>query len=91
MKKNSKVIPKFKSEKEEDEFWQKNDSSQFINWSEVKNGIFPDLKPSTNSISLRLPLILLSRIKNAANKRDIPYQSFIKMMLSDRIEEIEKY
>lgn len=83
MKKN-KPIPKFKDLAKEREFWQKADSTEFIDWSEVKPVVFPNLQPSTKTISLRLPESLYSRIKNEAHKRDVPYQSLIKLIL-DRV------
>lgn len=76
-----KKIPKFTSEKQEQLFWQKNDSADFIDWNEAKFTQLPNLKPSTKSISLRLPEDVLNDIKIIANKKDIPYQSLMKMLL----------
>lgn len=84
--KKLKNIPKFKNEDEEREFWSKNDSTEFIDWSESKPVSFPNLKPSTKTISLRLPEFLLNDIKIIANKRDVPYQSLIKIILKERID-----
>ncbi len=84
--KKLKNIPKFKSEKEEREFWSNNDSSEFINWDKSKLSSFPKLRPSTKTISLRLPEFLLNDIKIIAHKRDVPYQSLIKIILKERID-----
>jgi predicted DNA binding CopG/RHH family protein len=85
-KKNFKTIPKFKNIKEEKLFWQKNDTTDYIDWNKANYAVFPNLKPSTKTISIRLPEPLLDAVKELANKRDIPYQSFIKTILSDRIQ-----
>lgn len=92
MKKNKqlKQIPDFKSEDDEREFWAKNDSTDFIDWDDAQEVKFPNLKFSNERISLRLPLWLLEDIKIAANKRDVPYQSFIKMILAREIEKENK-
>ena len=82
-----KKIPKFKSEDEEREFWSTHDSLDYIDWSKAKRIKFPNLKPSTKTISIRLPETLLSDIKFLANKKDVPYQSLIKMFLYEKIEE----
>ncbi len=82
-----KKIPKFKSEDEERKFWSTHDSSDYIDWSKAKRVTFPNLKPSTKTISIRLPETLLSDIKFLANKKDVPYQSLIKMFLYEKIEE----
>lgn len=84
--KKLKKIPKFKNEAEEQEFWSKEDSTSYINWSEAKRVSFPYLKPSTKTISIRLPEHLIEDIKILANKRDVPYQSFIKVILKERID-----
>jgi predicted DNA binding CopG/RHH family protein len=81
-----KNIPKFKNEDEEREFWAKNDSSEYINWKKSKPVFFSKLKPSTKTISLRLPEYLLEELRIIANKRDIPYQSLIKVFLKERID-----
>ena len=83
-----KKIPKFKSEKEEREFWEKNDSTEFIDWNNAKIGIFPNLKKSTKTISLRLPADMLNKLKTKANMLDIPYQSLIKMILQKELNNI---
>lgn len=83
---NTKKIPKFKSEDEEREFWAKEDSTEYIDWENARKVISPDLKPSLKTISLRLPELMLAELKLLANKRDIPYQSLLKMFLAERIE-----
>ena len=83
---NQKKIPKFKNEDEEREFWSREDSTRYVDWSRAKTATFPDLKPSTRTISLRLPESILNDIKSIANKRDVPYQSLIKIFLKERIE-----
>jgi predicted DNA binding CopG/RHH family protein len=80
-----KPIPKFSSEAEERTFWESRDSTEFVDWSQAKNVRLPKLKPSTQAISLRLPLSLLERIRIEANKRDVPYQSLIKTWLSEKV------
>lgn len=83
-----KKIPKFKNEVEEQKFWQSHDSSDFVDWSKSRNDIFfPNLKPSTKTISLRLPEALLYRLKAMANEQDVPYQSLIKILLNEKLEE----
>lgn len=86
MNKKLKPIPRFKSEDAEREFWAKADTSAYFDWDKAESVIFPNLKPTTKSISLRLPDYLLSRIKEIANSRDVPYQSLMKMFLADRVE-----
>src|ERR1700743_2969199 len=76
-----KPIPAFKTEAEERKFWETHDSTDYVDWSKAERARFPNLKPSTTAISIRLPLGLLEQIKIAANKRDVPYQSLIKMWL----------
>lgn len=82
-----KKIPDFKDEAEEREFWETHDSSEYLDWSKAKPVALPRLKPSTKTISLRLPESLLDRIKIEANKRDMPYQSLIKAWLADDVNE----
>ncbi len=77
-----KKIPKFKSESAEKKFWQEHDSVDYIDWSKAKRAQFPNLKPSTKTISLRLPENLLNELKVLANKEDVPYQTLIKILLS---------
>lgn len=87
MKKKLKPIPKFKNEDEERDFWAKADSSDYFDWSKAEEVVFPNLKLSTESISLRLPKSLLALIKELANKKDVPYQSLMKIFLSEKVEE----
>jgi predicted DNA binding CopG/RHH family protein len=86
--KNLKAIPKFKTEAEERRFWEEHDSTRYIDWSGAKSARFPNLKPSTQSISLRLPASLLDNIKIEANRRDVPYQSLIKVWLAEKTEAV---
>ena len=81
-----KKIPKFQSEAEERLFWQKHDSSEYIDWSDAENVVMPKLKPSTRSISIRLPESMIEELKVIANKRDVPYQSLLKIFISERID-----
>ena len=87
MEKKLKNIPKFKEEDHERAFWSKNDTTDYIDWSKAKRVTFPNLKPSTQTISLRLPAGLLNAIKNLANRRDMPYQSFLKNVLFEKVQE----
>ena len=84
-KKRLKPVPKFATEAEERKFWETHDSSPYVDWSKAQRMRFPNLKPSMTSISLRLPVSLLEEIKIAANKRDVPYQSLIKMWLAEKV------
>ena len=86
MTKTAKPVPTFASEAEERTFWEANDSSEHVDWSKAERVRLPNLKPSSTSISLRLPNALLERIKVAANKRAVPYQSLIKTWLSEKID-----
>ena len=88
MTENRRPIPVFKTEAEERAFWESHDSSDHVDWSKAKRTRFPNLKPSTKAISLRLPVDLLERIKMAANKRDVPYQSLIKVWLSEKVDAV---
>ena len=82
-----KKIPQFKNEKQEAEFWQKNDSANFIDWSKAEtNAEMPNLKPSTKTISLRLSESMLNDLKTVANKKDVPCQSFIKIIIDERLK-----
>lgn len=82
-----KKIPDFKTEEEEREFWAKEDSTQYIEWNEARRVVLPKLKPSRKKISLRLPELMLAELKLLANKRDIPYQSLLKIFLAERIDQ----
>ena len=80
-----KPVPTFRTEAEERKFWEMHDSTDYVDWSKAERVRFPNLKPSTTAISIRLPSALLEQIKIAANKRDVPYQSLIKMWLAEKI------
>jgi predicted DNA binding CopG/RHH family protein len=88
MKNKLKEARVFKSEAEERAFWEKNDSAGHVDWSKAESVRLPNLKPSATAISLRLPNGLLERIKIAANKRDVPYQSLIKTWLAEKLENV---
>ncbi|MBN7796332.1 BrnA antitoxin family protein [Parahaliea mediterranea] len=83
----AKKIPKFKTEAEERAFWESHDSSDYVDWKRAQPVLMANLKPSTKTISLRLPESLLESIKIEANKRDMPYQSLIKVWLSEDVKE----
>jgi len=80
-----KKPPQFTSEADERKFWETHDSSEYVDWTKAERARLANLKPSTKSISLRLPEPLLDQIKIAANKRDVPYQSLIKMWLAEKV------
>jgi predicted DNA binding CopG/RHH family protein len=82
-----KQIPDFKSEDEERDFWATHDSADYLDWSQAKRALLPRLKPSTKTISLRLPESMLNELRLLANKRDVPYQSLIKIVLQERIDQ----
>jgi predicted DNA binding CopG/RHH family protein len=79
-------IPKFKNEKEERAFWASRDSADYIDWKKGKKAVFSNLRPSLKSISLRLPESMIEELRLLANKKDVPYQSLLKVFLSERIE-----
>lgn len=85
MNKPLKPVPTFTTESEEREYWEQHDSTEHLDWSKAKRVAFPNLKPSTKTISLRLPQHLLDSIKAAANSRDVPYQSLIKVWLQEKL------
>ena len=87
MNKKLKKIPKFANESEEREFWLSHDTTDYLDWSKAKRVSFPNLKPTTQSISLRLPLWMLDSIRTTANRQDVPYQSLIKVWLNEKLEE----
>lgn len=82
-----KQIPKFNSEADEQAFWSDHDSADYVDWSQAERVVLPNLRPSTKTISLRLPEHMLEELKLLANKRDVPYQSLLKMYLAERIDE----
>jgi predicted DNA binding CopG/RHH family protein len=86
MSKRQKTIPKFSSAAAERKFWERNDSTECLDWGKARPAAFPNLKPSTKTISLRLPQHLLDAIKVAANARDVPYQSLIKVWLQEKVQ-----
>ena len=90
MKHKDKRIPRFRSEDEEREFWSRHDSSEYIDWHLAKRVGFPSLKPSLKSISIRLPESMIEELKVIANKKDVPYQSLVKMYLSEKLREESK-
>lgn len=86
-----KKIPKFKNEDEERTFWSTHDSTEYINWKKAKKVMLSNLKPSVKSISLRLPQSMIEELKLLANKKDVPYQSLLKIFLAERIGEELKF
>lgn len=83
--KKLKPIPVFKSEDAERRFWDTHDSTEYIDWSRARRTIFPNLKTSTRTISVRLPSSMIDALKSLANRKDVPYQSLMKLFLADRI------
>jgi predicted DNA binding CopG/RHH family protein len=79
-------IPEFQNEDEERAFWAEHDSADFLDWSQARRVVFPNLKPTTKAISLRLPESMLDELRALANQRDVPYQSLIKIFLRERID-----
>ena len=88
MSRKRKNVPAFANEAEERAFWENHDSSDYVDWSKSQRVTLPNLKPTTQSISLRLPISLLESIKIAANSRDVPYQSLIKIWLNEKVHEV---
>ena len=82
-----KQLPDFSNEDEEHAFWATHDSAEYLDWSQARPAVFPRLKPSTKTISLRLPESMLNELRLLANKRDVPYQSLIKIVLQERIDQ----
>jgi len=88
MKKKLKPIPRFKNENEEDEFWSTHDTTDYFDISKaIKNPSLPNLKPSTKTITIRVTASLLDSLKMLANKKDVPYQSLVKIFLAERVKE----
>ena len=87
MKKQLKTAPKFTTEEEERRFWELNDSSEYVDWKTAEQVVLPNLKPTTKTISLRLPQHLLDSLKAAAHSRDVPYQSLIKVWLQEKLHD----
>jgi predicted DNA binding CopG/RHH family protein len=86
MSKKLKKIPEFKNEEQEREFWSKHDSTEFIDWKKAQKVTMANLKPSAKTISIRLPKMMLEELKLMAHKRDIPYQSLLKIFLAERMQ-----
>jgi len=86
MASTKKQIPQFRTEEEERRFWSEHDSTEFIDWHAAERRRFPHLKPSLRTISLRLPVAMIEDLKMLANKRDVPYQSLLKVFLAERLE-----
>lgn len=78
-----KVLSQFRSEAQERRFWETHDTTEYVDWDRARIGVFLNLKPSTEKISLRLPASLLAELKTLANKRDVPYQSLLKVFLAE--------
>ncbi len=87
VKQRIRKIPKFESEVQERDFWASHDSTDFVDWRQAERVKLPNLRPTTRTISIRLPEPMIERLKVLANKRDVPYQSLLKMFVADRIEE----
>jgi len=87
MARTVKPVPSFANDAEERQFWESHDSTAYLDWNKAHRVRMPNLKPTQTAISLRLPIPLLERIKVAANKRDVPYQSLIKMWLAEKVRE----
>ncbi|MCK9609492.1 MAG: BrnA antitoxin family protein [Methylomonas sp.] len=86
MSKHLKTIPQFATETEEQQFWETHDSTDYLDWNKAQSVVLTNLKPTTKTISLRLPQHLLDSIKAAANARDVPYQSLIKIWLQEKAQ-----
>lgn len=82
-----KKIPTFKDEEAEREFWAKADSTEYIDWSQAQRFVLPNFRPTLRTISLRLPESMIAELKLLANRRDVPYQSLLKVFLAERINE----
>lgn len=82
-----KKLPKFRTEAEERAFWAEHDSTEYVDWSKAERLVLPNLKPSVKTISLRLPEHMLAELKVLAHKKDVPYQSLIKLFLAERLEQ----
>ena len=83
-----KKVPKFKTEDDERDFWSTHDATDYLDFSHAEEIVFPNLKPSTRAISLRLPVSLIDRLKMLANKQDVPYQSLLKILLAEKVDEV---
>jgi predicted DNA binding CopG/RHH family protein len=83
-----KKVPKFQTEDDERDFWSTHDATDYLDFSQAEETVFPNLKPSTRAISLRLPVSLIDRLKMLANKKDVPYQSLLKVLLAEKVDEV---
>jgi len=90
-KKKLSPLPVFKSEDEERKFWATHDSADYVDWHRAERATFPNLKPSVRTISIRLPVSMISSLKALANKRDIPYQSLLKVYLAERLKQEQRF
>ncbi len=86
-KKMLRKIPKFETEDQERQFWATADSTEYVNWRQARRVYLPKLRPTSRVISIRLPETMIERLKVLANKRDVPYQSLLKMYVAEKIEE----
>lgn len=84
--KNMKRLPKFENEEQEREFWAHHESADYVDWKRGKRVVLPNLRPSSQTISLRLPKPMVEQLKLLANKRDVPYQSLLKMFVAERLK-----
>jgi len=87
VKQRMRKVPKFENENQERDFWASHNSTEFVDWRRAERVKLPNLRPTTRTISIRLPESMIERLKILANKRDIPYQSLLKMFVADRLEE----
>jgi predicted DNA binding CopG/RHH family protein len=90
MSKRLKPIPKFKTEVDEAKFWNTHDTTEYIDWLKAPRGVFPNLKPSSQSVSLRMPANILARVKMQANELDVPYQSLMKQYIAHGVLKKDK-
>lgn len=84
-KRTNKVLPSFANEQEERAFWENQESVDFVDWTQAKNVRLPNLKPTTKAISIRLPVDMIEKLKVAANKKDVPYQSLVKVWIDEKL------
>ena len=89
-KKRLKPLPIFKTEDEERQFWSTHDSMDYVAWDNAERATFPNLKPSVRTISIRLPVSMIASLKALAHKRDIPYQSLLKVFLAERLKQEQR-
>ena len=85
--KNLERLPRFKNPNEEFEFWAKYDATEFVDMKKSKKVMFPKLKPTTKPVTLRLPVYLIDQLKAIAHKKDVPYQSLVKIILTEEVKE----